>query len=192
MLNNTENPRGLLLFFREILQNPTAVGAACPSSSKLANSIAQLVPANPDGYIVELGGGTGVITEALLKKGLDPQKLIILERSQPLTQHLTRRFPTLKIIHGDASELDKYLNPTDHPVTAIVSSLPLRSLPKSTVAIIGNQLDYLMKKDNLFIQYTYSLLRQPTPPSTHFQWTRSESIWWNFPPARIDVFRRVT
>ncbi len=56
------------LFSRALLANPRAMGAACPSSLKLARTIADLViPPDNDNLILELGGGTGIVTKALLQ-----------------------------------------------------------------------------------------------------------------------------
>ena len=60
----------LALFTREIWANPRAMGAACPSAPLLAGSMAARVPRDCDGLVIELGGGTGAVTTALLKLSL--------------------------------------------------------------------------------------------------------------------------
>jgi len=179
---------GLMLFLREIANNPGAMGAACPSSKRLASRIAAQVPADAD-HVVELGAGTGVVTSAILNHGTPTKNLIAVERSAALTEHLKRHFPDLEIIQGDARQLSNLLQKNDHPIQAIVSGLPLRSLPAETVHDIGIQIEKVLAKDGLYIQFTYSLWRTPSPPSPALVWERSDYIWWNVPPARVDVFR---
>jgi len=181
---------GLVVFLRELLLHPTAMGAACPSSNKLARSIAQHVPMPTDNAIVELGGGTGVITAGLLARGIAADKLAIIERSSALTHHLRKRFPDLNIINGDACQLSQLLNTESHSISAVVSSLPLRTLPRSTVRSIGKEIDRVLEQNGLFIQFTYSLFSSPLSPSTNLRRVHKQYVWWNLPPARVDVFKR--
>lgn len=177
---------GLLLFLREIASNPRAMGAAWPSSKKLAQRIAAQVPDGP-GLVIELGGGTGVVTQALLKQGVTPEQLIVVERSQPLAHHLQIHFPELTIIHGDARELKRLL-PKAPIIKAVVSSLPLRSLPTELIHAIGDQLDLVLPHGAVYIQFTYSLYKTSLAPSGYLKPIYHELILKNLPPARIDVF----
>src|SRR3954453_18339342 len=76
------------LFAREWLNKPSAVGAVWPSSSQLAKGMAARVPSCGDGLVVELGGGTGAVTQALLERGINPKRLMVIERSPAFVQHL--------------------------------------------------------------------------------------------------------
>ena len=60
------------LFAREMFSRPATVGAIGPSSGRLARSVASRVPCLGDGLVVELGGGTGAVTQALLQRGIAP------------------------------------------------------------------------------------------------------------------------
>lgn len=181
---------GLTLFLKEIASSPRTMGAAWPSSDRLGKDIALQVPQMP-GLVLELGAGTGAITEALLEHGIPPSQLMAIERAPALAKHLRKRFPKLTIIQGDARELEYLLSSSQLPVHTVVSSLPLRTLPKAAVEKIGNQLERILQKSGLFIQYTYGFYRKPLSPSPRLQWVYSKYIWLNFPPARIDIFRYV-
>jgi phospholipid N-methyltransferase len=182
--------KGLLLFLREIITNPSAVGAAWPSSNKLAQAMTQNVTPQP-GFVLELGAGTGVITKALLNCEITEQQLIVLERSPALAQHLRNHFPKLQIITGDALELAD-LTATQKPIHTIISSLPLRTWSNENIEKIGNALDKVLSPNGLFVQFTYSLLSKPLVLSTKLKFIKHQYIFWNLPPARIDVFRHVT
>ncbi len=180
-------------FIRELISNPRAVGAACPSSRKLALRMASFIPNHLEGIIVELGAGTGVVTSALLDRGIPPHRIIAIERSSDLTLLLKRRFPQVTIIHGDAQFLGKILAPhlskKNKAVDVVVSSLPLRSLPKSVVQAIEKELTHLLSKEGRFIQFTYDLRTEVAGPFRCFVKRASKIVWRNLPPARVDVFQ---
>jgi len=158
--------------------------------------MASFIPYGFRGTIVELGAGTGVVTAALLERGIDSDQLIVVERSFELGQFLKNRFPSLTVIHGDAVFLDdllrRHLGNEFRGVDSVVSSLPLKSLPAATVQAIGRQLDRLLVSRGQFIQFTYDLRPDPSGPFPPLSKCASKIVWQNFPPARVDVFERRT
>lgn len=183
-MNHHKKRNSLGLFAQEILLNPRSIGAALPSSKSLARKIAAQIPKQVKS-VVELGPGTGVITEALLEQGIDFQHLTLIERSPKFAAFLKVRFPQLHIIEGDAVEIDKLLKKPS--IDVIVSSLPFRSLPQETVTKIIQQLEQALKPGGLFIQFTYSVLPKL---SENFQRIYEKIIWTNLPPAKLGVYRR--
>lgn len=181
--------KGLLLFFREIFSNPVTMGAAYPSSSKLAAAMAKQVPLSDDGFIVELGPGTGVITKALLENGIKPENLILIERSSGFVKHLQEHFQKVKVIEGDAQDLDKLLD-AHRSVPVVISSLPLKALPKGVVENILQSIEKILTDGGLFIQFTYYHGKINLPLSKKFKYLYSKYVFLNFPPARIDVFQK--
>lgn len=175
------------LFIQEFLTRPGSIGAICPSSRYLAKQMALQVPVGDDGLVIELGGGTGVITQALLNRGIAPQNLLVVEFSSPFVQRLRQRFGNLDIIHGNAADLCQ-LVPQGRKVKAIVSSLPLCSLPPTVTKTILQQWQTLLQHDGIAIQFSYHL-RTPkwrdyiSPNHTH-----SKIVWANLPPANITTF----
>ncbi len=183
----------LALFTKEIWANPRAMGAACPSTPALASRMAARVPVDREGLVVELGGGTGAVTAALLKRGIPPWKLVVIERSPTLAHHLRQRFPQLRIIQGDAAQLGQLLQQHhDRPcrVGSIVSSLPLRSLHPALTRAISQQFEALLEPGGLLIQYTYDLRGTQPRLLPHFRRLPSRIVWGNLPPARLEVFER--
>jgi len=90
---------------RELLVNAAAAGAPCASSRPLAKKMTDAVPLGGEGLIVEVGAGTGVVTQALLDRGTAAHRLLIVERAPLLFAHLCRRFPNLNVLLGDAALL---------------------------------------------------------------------------------------
>jgi len=175
------------LFLREIFKNPKAMGAAFPSSAGLARAIATSIPLPSDGIVIELGGGTGVITDAILHHGVPAGQLYVIERSAKFCHFLRRRFPGVTIIEGDAARITDYF-PAETPISSVISGLPLKSLPAATVHAITSELGSLMNHGCTIIQFTYDL-RLRYPLQLPLQRLKSEIIWKNFPPARVDVSR---
>lgn len=181
-------PADLRLFARAICSGPQAVGAACPSSRHLADYMASQAVAASKGFIVELGAGTGVVTASLLAHGVAPERLIVVEKSALLAAHLRERFPDVTILEGDAADLANLLGWRAQRVSTVVSSLPLKSLPKSTVDQIGSALDAILPKGATFIQFTYSLRCRAIDWAQQITCLHSHTIWRNVPPARVNVF----
>ncbi len=174
------------LFFREMLANPRAVGAAFPSSRHLARAMARGLPGRLEGQVVELGAGTGAVTAALLRR-MEGSRLTVIERSPSLVRHLQRRYPRLQVIQGDARELAEILG--RRSVEVVVSSLPLRAFTPSMVEVIARQLDQVLVRGGRFIQYTYALHAPPKGLPRRFRHLFCDIVWRNLPPARVDVFR---
>ena len=81
------------LFLREWLANPQRTGAVAPSSPKLAAAMARWLPSDPESYVLELGPGTGAVTQALIERGLREERLVAIEKNPKLARLLRQRFP---------------------------------------------------------------------------------------------------
>lgn len=174
-------------FVRAWLRDPAAVGAICPSSARLARRIAQQVDLGGEGWVVELGAGTGVVTAALLQHGVQAQRLVVIERSPALVRHLRLRFPQLRVILGDAAHGSALIG-HDMPIAAVISGLPLRSLPAEQVARITRAWSGAPGRHLRIIQFTYALRGSSAWAAAGLTRTGAEWVWGNLPPARVDVF----
>ena len=179
---------GYVHFMREFVRHPRQIGAICPSSPVLARRIASLVPAG-DGLVLELGPGGGAVTSALLRHGVAADDLVLVERSEPLVAQLARRFPGVALIHGDAAHLGSYAQLRARPVRAIVSSLPLRSLPRPLVRRILAQVAEISAPGTRFIQFSYALHGVGASPAHGFERDKACLVWRNLPPARVESYR---
>lgn len=175
------------IFLQELLNQPSNVGAICPSSRFLASSMARQVPLEDDGLVIELGAGTGAITQALLKHGIQAADLLIVEFSPVFVQRLRQRFPQLNIVHGNAADLSQ-LVPPGRRIKAIVSSLPLCSLPPTVTQAILQQWQTLLQSNGVAVQFTYHLRLPKWREHLAARQTRSKIVWANLPPANITTF----
>jgi len=178
-----------MLFAREALRNPRAIGTVFESSTRLAREIAQFVPLNESGLILELGGGTGKVTEALLEQGIAPERLVSVEQSASLAEYLHKRFPKVRIIKGDAVHLSQLLGNDSQRVSTIVSGLPFRSLPHAVGHAIIKQIEEILPEKGLLIQFTYDLSGQTMYLPHHFKNVSHKIVWSNLPPARVNVYQ---
>src|SRR5262249_5407124 len=71
-----EADREAALFFVRWLKAPHRIGAVAPSSRHLGRAMARQVLSAGPGPIIELGGGTGSVTKALLEASIAPERLI--------------------------------------------------------------------------------------------------------------------
>ena len=190
----TRSPQSL--FLRELVAQPGSVGAICASSPRLAARMASHVDPAATGLVVELGGGTGVITSALLAQGVAPDRLVVIEQSDALAALLARRFPQLRVIHGDAADLAHWWaqgrlprqdDGAPQPIDCIVSGLPLLSIPLPVRQRILHAGAQALRPGGLLLQFTYAL-RGPSPwQAAGLVRLHSERVIANLPPARIDV-----
>ena len=178
---------GRALFMRELFANPASAGAPCPSSRQLAAAMAAGVPLSGTGLIVEVGAGTGVVTQALLDRGIAPERLLVVERSPMLFEYLRHRFPELHVVLGDAVALKSFL-PSRTEIDAMVSSIPLRSLPYEQSEAIVRHWCALLPRGTPLIQYTYALRGPLRHLSSRFETRTTRFAWLNFPPARVVTF----
>ncbi len=178
-------------FARALLRNPRAVGACCPSSVRLARTVAAAVDPSAGGLVVELGGGTGAITAALLQRGVPPERLVVIERDPSLASHLKRRFGEVRVIAGDARELASLLarRRAAARVACIVSSLPMMSLSRGDARAIGAQICAVLEHGGLLVQYTYQMGFAHERVPACLALLSAKRVWVNLPPARVEVYR---
>ncbi len=180
-------------FLRTWLDKPKLMGAVSPSGRFLARMMASHV--DPDGTdpIVELGPGTGPITEALLHRGVAPERLTLVEFDRAFCRLLARRFPGVRVVQGDAYALGRTLNGViDGPIGTVVSSLPLLTKPEAQRLALLDDAFVLMRATGRFVQFTYG---RASPVrccdlDTAIQARVSPLVWLNLPPARVWVYRR--
>lgn len=178
------------LFFLRWLRNPRQMGSVVPSSKGLARAMAaQLSALGPDEYVVELGPGSGVVTRALCEAGIPQNRLVVIERDEAFIAPLKKEFPEAIILGEDASNLVEILKQHNvKVVTAVVSSLPLLSLPGKVCEAIIHASFRALKRDGVYIQFTYGL-SSPVPQAHQdavgIRGQIVKRIWRNFPPARV-------
>jgi len=177
-------------FLRTWIEKPLATGAVMPSGRVLARTMARYVDPDSKGPVVELGPGTGPVTEALVNQGIDPARLLLVEFNPEFCRMLRSRYPTATVVQGDAYRLRHLLQTiVREPAAAVVSGLPLVTKPLRTRLRLISDAMSLLAPGAPFIQFTYAMV-PPIPKDYGGMHTEaSELIWMNFPPARVWVYR---
>jgi phosphatidylethanolamine/phosphatidyl-N-methylethanolamine N-methyltransferase len=178
-------------FLRSWIEKPLHMGAVMPSGRVLARTMAQYVDIDSDGPVIELGPGTGAITNALIAHGVDQKRLVLVEYNPGFCALLRDRYPQATVVQGDAYALrDSLWNVLSAPASAVVSGLPLVTKPMLTRLKLIRDAFAALAPGSPFVQFTYSVA-PPIPRSLPGVSTEaSERIWMNLPPARVWVYRK--
>jgi len=153
--------------------------------------MAQWLPPNRESFVLELGPGTGVVTEALLQRGLEQERLLAIEQNPNLARLLRDKFPRAQIITGDAWRLDDLLRRRREPVEtvgAVISSLPLLNFPPARVECLAQKIRGVLEPRGKWVQFTYRIHRLRPRGASSFKLFASKIIWLNLTPARVSVF----
>lgn len=150
-----------LLFLRRSLAHPFVTSALLPSPKVLGELIAANLPDIGDSFVLEIGAGTGAISNALAA-AVPEEQLLLLELDAELCDWLQERFPRATVLCGNTLELDALLPPAaqDGNVAAVVSGIPATRLPLPAKHTYVDQCFGAMPPGGALLQYTF----MPMPP----------------------------
>ena len=181
-------------FLRRWVKEPFLIGAVAPSGRGLSDGMAAPVDPTLPGAVVELGGGTGNMTQSLLNRGIAPGDLVSVEKDPEMHRRLAARFPGVRAVQGDAAAVPSIAAALGLDwVKAVVSGLPLIGMPLEVRRRIVGGVFEVLAPGGIFVQFTYTLV-SPVPASImdalaiEGRWV--QRIWLNIPPARVWVYRR--
>ena len=179
-------------FLAAWLQKPRQTASVVPSSRYLARlMVGGIDPAG--GRVIELGGGTGVFTRAILATGLPPEQLEVVEINPGFARNLRARFPQVAIVEQPAQSLSGHLAGKSGSYQQVISGLPLLAMDRATHKAILRQAFDLLAPGGEFVQFTYSP-RSPVSAEVldelGLQVRRVGQTVRNFPPATVFSFSR--
>ena len=181
-----------ILFAREFFSTPFQVAAVSPSSRFLARAMA--VGLGPQtGPVVEFGPGTGQLTRGILAAGVAPQDLSLIEMSADFARHLAAEFAGVTVHRAGAQEAPSFAPAGS--VGAVISGLPLLSMPDPVVEAILTAAFTVLRKGGEMRQFTYG---SKPPIAPHIMQklglvaTKGSKVWLNVPPARVFVLKRAS
>lgn len=185
-----------LRFIGQWLKNPRQTASVTPSSPELAAAMLAELPADTH-RVIELGGGTGALTRALVEHGIAGENLLVLELNEELHAHLHVQFPREVLVLGDAAELPRLAASAgflEHgPADAVVSGLGLLSMGREQAAGILRGAFECLRPDGRFIQFTYgpmSPISDSVLEPLGLNMRRGEFVLRNVPPATVWVYQR--
>ena len=179
------------VFFRHWLRSPKSMGSIIPSSKALARALAAEVAWQPGNHVIELGGGTGAITQGLLERGIPAANLVVIELETNLHQYLAGRYPEVSVIQGDATRLAEIIARLDiQRVSTVISGLPMVGMPMAFKKAIVDQAFKVMPAGHFMLQYTYSPVAPVPVAELGIDADLARYVLWNVPPAAIWRYRR--
>ncbi|WP_372090530.1 class I SAM-dependent methyltransferase [Tistrella mobilis] len=184
------------LFLREFLRAPLRTGAQQPSSRALAAAMAAEIDPAADGPVVELGPGTGVVTRALLDRGIPEDRLILIELNPSFADHVRRMFPQATVLNGSAFDMRRLITTeigggAEPQIAGVVSGLPLRGRPDALrTRLLEDALELARPAAGRFVQFTY-WYDSPVPfDRTRVDGRRTRFVPFNLWPASVWTYRR--
>ena len=180
-----------LRFFKGWMDRPRAVGSIVPTSSVTARRMASVIDPQSGLPVLEVGPGTGVITKAILSRGVRPENLHAVEYSPDFVRHLRRLYPRVDVIEGDAFDLDATLgDKRSLTFDSVISGVPLLNFPVARRVAYLEDLLARIPHGRPVVQLTYGP-KSPIPPGLgdytveHFHF-----IIRNIPPTQLWIYRR--
>lgn len=156
--------RDYRLFVREYIHHFRTTGAILPSSRSLARALARYVSGSGPKWILEVGPGTGAVTEHIIRRMNAQDRLDLVEVNECFVARLRERFeaepafrevaPRCRIFHRPVEELPA--EPTYH---VIVSGLPLNNFTPEEVAKILEVLRGLLRPGGTLSFFEYIGIR---------------------------------
>lgn len=177
-------------FLKSWIDKPLVTGAVSPSGRALAAMMAHYVDPAIAGPVIEIGPGTGPVTEALVRRGVAEERLILIEFNGDFCRLLRQRFPRARVIEGDAYAVRSTIGQLDEPAAAFVSSLPLFTKPEEQRLGLLHAAFEMMRPGSPFIQFTYATVSPMPLKAGGFEGAVSPRVWLNLPPARVWVYRK--
>ena len=188
----------LQLFAREFLRDPLHVASLIPSSGPLCRQAAAPLPETGDPVVLDLGAGTGQVTDVIQDRLQGRGRHIAVEFNPRMAAMLAERQPKVEVICDDAHAVVDRLLEEGLRVDLTVSGLPwLVTAPPGGPSIFGG-LARLAAPGGAVTQLAHSWFRffptakkvQRNLEATFEEVVVSRTVWANFPPAVVYVARR--
>ena len=179
-------------FIKGMIAQPKTVGAIMPTSARMANKMASIIDTGSGLPVLELGPGTGVITKAILAKGVKPENLVSIEYSTGFVEHLRGKYPGVNFINGDAFNIAETLKDyRGQKFDCVISGIPLLNFPMhQRVTLIESLLD-LMPAGRPVVQFSYGPISPVTARPDSYKIEHFDFIVRNIPPAQIWHYKKL-
>ena len=176
-------------FFATWARNPLKIGAVAPSSPHYGAMMVEKATTALEGPILEIGPGLGVVTRALIEKGIAPERITAIEYDPDFARTLRQRFPRVDVIQGDGLRLDETLGARKaDKFAAILFAVPVAHLgQEEKQKLFCDYISRLSPGGNL-TQLSYLMTAPVKPVAGVFGVSCSPIVWRNIPPARVWIY----
>ncbi len=171
-------------FLKQFFTNFKHTGAVLPSSKALTCKMLKGIDFSKPLRILELGPGTGCMTESMLSQMHQKSELVCIEINPLFCKELKKFESDKKFTLHEASALDISTLLGDDKVDFVVSGLPLANFEKTEIACIFQEIEKILKPDGKYIQFQYTLKLNQLFKNT-FQKVSKSFAFFNVPPAFV-------
>lgn len=177
-------------FFKGWQRDKKGVGALLPTSSITARRMADVIDTSSGLPVLELGAGTGVITKAILERGVAPYDLVSIEYASHFCDLLRKRFSGVDIRNGDVFELDTVLADRRGQIfDSVISAVPMLSFPLERRITLMKDLLSRIPRGRPVVQITHGPM-SPLPAMPEiYTIAHFDFIMRNLPPAQLWLYR---
>jgi phospholipid N-methyltransferase len=174
------------LFLKKFLQKGRTISSAVPSSRVLVESMLRHIDFSRPGTIVELGAGTGPVTELVLERLRPHHRFFAVENDPDFCEILRRRFPEVSLLQMDATRLaEPFARMGVERVDYVLSGLPAPNLPARGTVRLWKWLRHVLPPEGVFIQMTVAPLVYRAFYDRLFDRVNYRMVWWNVPPGGV-------
>jgi phosphatidylethanolamine/phosphatidyl-N-methylethanolamine N-methyltransferase len=182
-------------FLGSVIRAPRSVGAIAPTSGDTARLMASHIDVSSGLPVLELGPGTGAITQAILSTGLPSERLHAIEYSASFCRVLQEKFPGAKFLQGDAFDLRATLDArlgdaAPQLFDCVISGLPLLNFAKEKRCQLLKAALSVLEPGRPFVQFSYGIIPPVPVDDPDIAVARSSWNLRNVPPARVWTYRR--
>jgi phospholipid N-methyltransferase len=173
-----------VFFFYKFLCNPQRVGSITPSSKFLVEHMAKQVDWQHARSIVELGAGTGVLTQKIAEHKHPDCKVLIVERDLEMRKKLEQLYPDFHFSSNAADFYAQFRLLGMNQADGIFSGLPFANFSGEEQEKILSEIVQALKPNGEFIAFQYSL-QMKRKLAEKFGRVRISFVPLNIPPAFV-------
>jgi len=182
-------------FFMAAIANQGQTGAVIPSQRFLIDRMIEPVPPDYRAQILELGAGTGALTERLAVRC--PQaRIVACEINAVLAKTTRNRLTALGLNHrvevvSESAEqlLAQFARQPKNRPDFVLSGIPLGNLDRKSVLNLIGSIHHVLAPGGLYIQFQHSLIDRKKIRDL-FSRLRTIPVMLNFPPAFVYFARK--
>ncbi|SDN62525.1 class I SAM-dependent methyltransferase [Allokutzneria albata] len=187
------------VFFQAVLRRPSLIGGVWPSSPALAARLASVIPGSGDPVVVELGAGSGAVSDGITARLGSRGRYLAVELDEELAGHLRENYPRMEVLNANATELGKLLADRGvDAVDAVVSGLPWALIGEQGQREILGHVAEVLHPHGVFTTFAYvhalgmdnARRFRRLLEATFDEVLLTRVVWANLPPAITYVCRR--
>lgn len=186
---------GFLEFIVAGLKKPLQVSTIFPTGDRVAEKLVSTLDPEKPGFVVELGVGSGAITQFIQPRLIDPSHYLGFEINPDLFAYVKKTYPKFRFVDDSAVNLPQYVGPAS--VRYVVSTLPWTLLPSQVDEAIVLAIHQALDEQGVFSTYlaanvlwTDAASRFQSILKKTFKRVEIQMELLNIPPARVFICRK--